>query len=168
MLLPINLHAGNDQRVGTAGAQELLINPWARSSGFGSANSASIQGLEASFLNIAGIAFTNKTEMIFSRTNWLVGSEIYVNAFGFSQTVGEDAVMALTFMSMDFGDIDLVFNPIKKIIDHSYLNKIEGLENPSSENLCKWIWQRLIKTLPSLKKIEIRETDSTGCIYQGE
>ena len=48
------------------------------------------------------------------------------------------------------------------------LNKIEGLENPSSENLCKWIWQRLIKTLPSLKKIEIRETDSTGCIYQGE
>ena len=47
---------------------------------------------------------------------------------------------------MDFGDIDLVFNPIKKIIDHSYLNKIKGLENPSSENLCKWIWQRLIKT----------------------
>ena len=69
---------------------------------------------------------------------------------------------------MDFGDIDLVFNPIKKIIDHSYLNKIKGLENPSSENLCKWIWQRLIKTLPSLKKIEIKETDSTGCIYQGE
>ena len=55
-----------------------------------------------------------------------------------------------------------------KIIDHSYLNKIEGLENPSSENLCKWIWQRLIKTLPSLKRIEIKETDSTGCIYQGK
>ena len=69
---------------------------------------------------------------------------------------------------MDFGDIDLTFKPIKKIIDHSYLNKIEGLENPSSENLCKWIWKRLIKTLPYLKKIEIKETDMTGCIYKGK
>ena len=69
---------------------------------------------------------------------------------------------------MDFEDIDLTFEPIKKIIDHSYLNKIEGLENPSSENLCKWIWKRLFKTLPSLKKIEIKETDVTGCIYKGK
>lgn len=61
---------------------------------------------------------------------------------------------------MDFGDIDLVFNPIKKIIDHSYLNKIKGLENPSSENLCKWIWQRLIKTLPSL--INDRNKENKG------
>ena len=69
---------------------------------------------------------------------------------------------------MDFEDINLTFEPIKKIIDHSYLNKIEGLENPSSENLCKWIWKRLFKTLPSLKKIEIKETDVTGCIYKGK
>ena len=69
---------------------------------------------------------------------------------------------------MDFGEIDLAFKPIFKMIDHSYLNEIEGLENPSSENLCKWIWKHLSKTLPILKKIEIKETDLTGCIYKGE
>ena len=46
--------------------------------------------------------------------------------------------------------------------------EIEGLENPSSENLCKWIWKRLSPRLPILKKIEIKETDLTGCIYKGE
>ena len=48
------------------------------------------------------------------------------------------------------------------------LNKIDGLDNPSSENLCKWIWAELIPSLPGLSQIEIKETDSTGCIYKGE
>tara|TARA_B100001996_G_C18384562_1_gene486682 strand:- start:37 stop:393 length:357 start_codon:yes stop_codon:yes gene_type:complete len=69
---------------------------------------------------------------------------------------------------MDFKDIDLAFESIFKIIDHSYLNEIKGLENPSSENLCKWIWEKLSYTLPTLKKIEIKETDFTGCIYRGD
>ena len=69
---------------------------------------------------------------------------------------------------IEFGDIDAAFKPIHDQIDHSYLNKIDGLDNPSSENLCKWIWGKLIPSLPSLYKIEIRETDSTGCIYKGE
>ena len=45
---------------------------------------------------------------------------------------------------------------------------LEGLENPSSENLCLWIWERLVPSLPGLSQIEIKETDSTGCIYKGE
>jgi 6-pyruvoyltetrahydropterin/6-carboxytetrahydropterin synthase len=53
-------------------------------------------------------------------------------------------------------------------LDHVYLNDIEGLENPSSENLCIWIWDKLIIKLPELFKIEIKETSSTGCIYKGE
>ena len=53
------------------------------------------------------------------------------------------------------------------MIDHSYLNDIEGLQNPSSENLCIWIWERLKPALNGIKQIEIRETDSTGCIYKG-
>ena len=68
---------------------------------------------------------------------------------------------------MDFNDIDIAFEPILKMIDHSYLNNLKGLENPSSENLSRWIWKKLIKTLPSLSKIEIRETESTGCVYKG-
>jgi len=69
---------------------------------------------------------------------------------------------------MDFSEIDSAFAPIYKQIDHAYLNDLNGLENPSSENLCQWIWSRLSITLPSLKKIEIKETESTGCIYKGE
>jgi 6-pyruvoyltetrahydropterin/6-carboxytetrahydropterin synthase len=68
---------------------------------------------------------------------------------------------------LDFNDIDKAFNPIKKKIDHVYLNDIEGLENPSSENLCIWIWKRLKIKLPELFTIEIKETSSTGCIYKG-
>ena len=69
---------------------------------------------------------------------------------------------------MDFGDIYEIFNPLLSKLDHSYLNDIEGLENPSSENLCLWIWERLVPSLPGLSQIEIKETDSTGCIYKGE
>ena len=49
-----------------------------------------------------------------------------------------------------------------------YLNDIEGLDNPSSENICKWIWKRLKDQLPGLSMIEIKETTSTGCIYKGK
>lgn len=69
---------------------------------------------------------------------------------------------------LDFSNIDAAFKPIHDQIDHSYLNKIDGLDNPSSENLCKWIWAELIPSLPGLSQIEIKETDSTGCIYKGE
>jgi hypothetical protein len=107
-VLPFSaVNAGNNERVAQAGAGELLINPWARSSGWASANTGSIRGLEAVFSNVAGIAFTKKTELIFSRTAWLQGSGININSFGFSQRVGETSVLALSAMSMSFGDIDI-------------------------------------------------------------
>ncbi len=69
---------------------------------------------------------------------------------------------------MDFENLNQAFRPIHQLLDHSYLNDIEGLENPSSEILCMWIWKKLSNTLPGLKKIEIKETDLTGCIYKGD
>ena len=80
----------------------------------------------------------------------------------------DGAIQKVSGFVMDFSDIDIAFKSIFKILDHSYLNDIKGLENPSSENLCKWIWERLSNTLPTLKKIEIKETDLTGCIYKGD
>ena len=68
---------------------------------------------------------------------------------------------------VDFGDIKGAFKPIFNALDHHYLNDIEGLENPTSENLARWIWQRLIKTLPNLSRIVINETCTSGCIYEG-
>ena len=67
----------------------------------------------------------------------------------------------------DFQEIENAFNPIKKILDHSYLNKIEGLSNPTSENICIWIWDKIESSIPNICEIEIKETDSTGCIYRG-
>lgn len=99
--------AGNPDRVGQAGATELLINPWARSSGWAGANAGAVSGLEAAFLNVAGIAHTKKTEVGFAHTNWLKGSGIGINTFGITQKVGEAGVLGLTIGSMDFGDIDV-------------------------------------------------------------
>lgn len=69
---------------------------------------------------------------------------------------------------MDFGEIKVAFKPILERLDHYYLNDIPGLENPTSENLARWIWKELIATLPQLSEIEIRETCTSGCIYRGD
>lgn len=69
---------------------------------------------------------------------------------------------------MDFADIKTAFKPIFEQLDHHYLNEISGLENPTSENLARWIWQRLKPNLPELRQIEIKETCTSGCIYRGE
>lgn len=100
-------YAGNKQRAGQAGASELLINPWARSSGFAGANVACIKGFEAIFVNVAGTALTHGTDLVFSRTNWLKGTDININAFGFSQRLGDSGVLSLSVMSMDFGEIPI-------------------------------------------------------------
>jgi hypothetical protein len=99
------LLAGNEDRVGSAGASELLINPWARSSAWGDAGMSSVNGLEAAFVNVAGLAFTDKTELIFNRTNWLQSTGIKMNSMGFAQRTGDVSVIALTFTTMNFGDV---------------------------------------------------------------
>ena len=68
---------------------------------------------------------------------------------------------------MDFGDIKAAFEPILDRLDHYYLNDIEGLENPTAEVLARWIWQRLEPRLSMLRRIEIHETCTTGCSYEG-
>ena len=67
----------------------------------------------------------------------------------------------------DFGEIKSVFRPVYEQLDHHYLNEIEGLGNPTSENIAKWIWQRLKPDLPLLSAVIVRETCTAGCIYMG-
>jgi 6-pyruvoyltetrahydropterin/6-carboxytetrahydropterin synthase len=69
---------------------------------------------------------------------------------------------------MDFADISAAFKPLWQQLDHYYLNDIEGLENPTSENLARWIWQRLKPELPKLFEVEVRETCTSGCQYRGD
>lgn len=133
----IDLFAGNEDRAGEAGASQLLINPWTRSVGFGGANSASITGLEAMSLNIAGMAFTNKTELLVNHKRYLVGSDVGINSFGFSQKLGESGVLGVSVMSVDFGEnqitqVDLpeggigTFSPNQTTIDVGYAKKFSN------------------------------------------
>ncbi|MEK7206670.1 MAG: 6-carboxytetrahydropterin synthase QueD [Pseudomonadota bacterium] len=69
---------------------------------------------------------------------------------------------------LDFADLSRAFQPLYDQLDHHYLNEIEGLENPTSEHLARWIWQRLKPALPLLAKVVVRETCTAGCIYRGE
>jgi 6-pyruvoyltetrahydropterin/6-carboxytetrahydropterin synthase len=80
-----------------------------------------------------------------------------------SGPVGEDSGWV-----MDFADIKAAFKPIYDRLDHYYLNDISGLENPTSENLARWIWRELKPELPQLQMIEIRETCTSGCRYFGD
>lgn len=69
---------------------------------------------------------------------------------------------------MDFGDLKSVVKPVIERLDHYYLNEIPGLENPTSENLARWLWQALKPDLPALSCVEIRETCTSGCRYRGQ
>ncbi|MEX0685516.1 MAG: 6-carboxytetrahydropterin synthase QueD [Balneolales bacterium] len=80
--------------------------------------------------------------------------------------IGE--VDPITGWVMDFYDIKKIFTPYYDMLDHHYLNDIEGLENPTSENLAKWIWDHLNERLPGCSRVEVFETCTSGAIYSGE
>src|SRR5262249_8026079 len=65
---------------------------------------------------------------------------------------------------MDFADVKRAFQPLHEELDHRYLNEIDGLKNPTSENIARWIWQRLRPTLPMLSRVVVHETCTSGCV----
>jgi 6-pyruvoyltetrahydropterin/6-carboxytetrahydropterin synthase len=67
----------------------------------------------------------------------------------------------------DFADISAAFAPVYSLLDHHYLNEVEGLENPTSENVARFIWIMLERDLP-LSQVVVRETCTSGCIYKGD
>jgi 6-pyruvoyltetrahydropterin/6-carboxytetrahydropterin synthase len=69
---------------------------------------------------------------------------------------------------MDFADLKAAFRPFYDQLDHHYLNEVEGLENPTSENISRWIWRRVKPALPGLCRVAVRETCTAGSVYRGE
>ncbi len=129
--------AGNEDRIGSAGAAELLVNPWARSTAFGSAGIASTNGLEAQFMNVAGLAFTERTQIKFNYSNWLGNADISLNSAGIAQRVGNQSVIAMSIQSFGFGDIQRTtvnlpeggigeFSPRKNIINLAYAREFSN------------------------------------------
>lgn len=68
---------------------------------------------------------------------------------------------------LDYADLKEAFQPLFEALDHRYLNDIPGLENPTSENLAAWIWERLKPALPLLSEVSVAETCTSRCVYRG-
>jgi hypothetical protein len=98
--------AGNKDRSGQAAAQHLLISPWGASNGWGTVGISSTKGVEATFSNVAGMAFTRKTEIGYTNTLYCYGSSTNINALGVVQSLGEErGNLGLSVMIMSLGDI---------------------------------------------------------------
>ncbi|NQX90082.1 MAG: 6-carboxytetrahydropterin synthase QueD [Halioglobus sp.] len=94
-------------------------------------------------------------------------ARLHGHSFQVRLTVSGDAPAPSGWV-MDFAELKSAFKPLHDDLDHRYLNELPGLENPTSENIARWIWNRLQPALPGLSQVEIRETCTSGCIYRGE
>jgi 6-pyruvoyltetrahydropterin/6-carboxytetrahydropterin synthase len=68
---------------------------------------------------------------------------------------------------LDFSGIKTVVDPVLEMLDHTVLNEIGELGNPTSENLCLWLWKKLKPEIELLWQIEVKENENSGCLYQG-
>src|SRR5205085_4420372 len=68
----------------------------------------------------------------------------------------------------DLGEIKRLWEPLDDALDHRYLNEVEGLENPTTEAVARWIYDRLRPVLPGLIEVELWETHRAHCRYRGE
>jgi 6-pyruvoyltetrahydropterin/6-carboxytetrahydropterin synthase len=76
-------------------------------------------------------------------------------------------VDASTGWVCDFADLTTAFAPLFDQLDHRYLNEVPGLDNPTSERLAEWVWDRLVDELPGLSRVVVHETCTSGCEYRG-
>ena len=92
---------------------------------------------------------------------------LHGHSFRFDVTVRGE-VDEHTGLFIDYGEISGAVRPLVEVLDHRHLNELEGLENPSSEHLARWLWVRLQPNLPSLCQIVVRETCTNACTFRGE
>lgn len=80
----------------------------------------------------------------------------------------EGQVDPATGFVVDFFDIERAFAPLAAQLDHRNLNEIEGLENPTAENIAVWIWRRMKPSLAPLRSVVVYETPSSWAEYEGD
>jgi 6-pyruvoyltetrahydropterin/6-carboxytetrahydropterin synthase len=93
-------------------------------------------------------------------------ARLHGHSFKIELTV-EGPVDPHTGWFIDFGELSDAWAPLHALLDHNYMNDIEGLENPTSEVLAHWIWERMRKTVPSLVRVTVFETCDARCEYEG-
>lgn len=146
LMAPVAM-AGNDNKRGQAGATELLINPWARSTGMAGSNAAWVKGVESLNINPAGLVGISNFELNFSNTQYLLGSGVNVNALGFGQRVG-DGVLGASVVSYSLGEFfeTTYFLPdgTGNTFSPSYINIAASYARTFSEILSAGLTTRII------------------------
>lgn len=77
-------------------------------------------------------------------------------------------VLAKEGWVIDFKELKAIVKPLVDQLDHAMLNEIQGLDNPTAENVTRWFWQAIKSEVPALSRIELKETPTSGVIYEGE
>lgn len=132
-----DIYAGNEQRIGSNGASELLLNPWARSSGWADANVACVVGLEGMYQNIAGMAMIKRSEFAFTNAKLFGKNGVSINNGGFATKVGEVGVLGVSVTNLNFGEIEITttqlpdggighFNPSYSVISVGYAREFSN------------------------------------------
>jgi 6-pyruvoyltetrahydropterin/6-carboxytetrahydropterin synthase len=93
-------------------------------------------------------------------------ARLHGHSFKLELTI-EGPVDERTGWFIDYGEIDGLWQPLHDLLDHHYMNEIPGLENPTSEFLARWVWQRLKPSLPALTRVTVFETCDARCEYEG-
>ena len=91
-----------------------------------------------------------------------------VNPLGLSFKVwNAEWVIVGVCQNIKYNNIKEAVRPVHEALDHRHLNEVEGLENPTSENIAVWIWTRIAPALPALSEVRIAETCNNACVYRG-
>ena len=93
-------------------------------------------------------------------------ARMHGHSFRLTVTV-EGEVNAKLGWLQDYAEIAAAVDPLIQQLDHRALNDVAGLENPTSEMLCGWLWERLHPRLPLLAALKIDETCMSSCTYRG-
>jgi 6-pyruvoyltetrahydropterin/6-carboxytetrahydropterin synthase len=93
-------------------------------------------------------------------------ARLHGHSFKLELTIG-GPVDEETGWFVDYEIVDRAWQPLYQLLDHRYLNEIPGLENPTSENLARYLWERLKPALPALERVTIFETCDARCEYEG-
>ncbi|RYD52160.1 MAG: PorV/PorQ family protein [Sphingobacteriales bacterium] len=137
--LALTAQAGNKDRTGQAGASELLVNPWGRSTGVFGQDAAHTGGLEAMRINIAGLASTSRTEIGGSYNRFFNSADISATNAGIAQRLGNAGVLGVNLFSMNYGEIPIttVNNPAGNVGMYrpSFLNITVGFAREFSNSI---------------------------------
>jgi len=90
-----------------------------------------------------------------------------LHGHGFEVIVHANQDLAGADLSIDYDHLDALWAPIAAQLNYRCLNEIPGLENPTSEMISSWIWERLKPALPTLSWVTVYETASCGATFDG-